>query len=122
MMENSMENKIEILKELQLDDDENVIYKDSFKISVEDLTEILSTDIERYDDVEEFLENYDPDSDGMEVYEIAKEKGLDIEECLEDNINEENAGLNDEDIDLSEFDSLDDLDGLDEDDEEDLLG
>lgn len=122
MMENSMENKIEILKELQLDDDENVIYKDSFKISVEDLTEILSTDIEGYDDVEEFLENYDPDSDGMEVYEIAKEKGLDIEECLEDNINEENAGLNDEDIDLSEFDSLDDLDGLDEDDEEDLLG
>ena len=113
-----MENKIEILKELELDDDGNVLYKDSFKIFAEDLAEILTVDVEGFDDVEEFLENYDPESDGMEVYEIAKKNGLEIEDCLEDNLNEENDGLDDEEIDMSEFDSLDDL----ELDDEDLLG
>lgn len=114
-----LENKIEILKELELDEDGEVIYKDAFMISEEDLIELITMDIEGFDDLDEFLENYDPSTDGFEVYEVAKRKGMEITDCIEDNINEENDGLNNEDFDPSEFDSLDDLDF--DDDEEDLF-
>ena len=105
---------IEILTALEVDDDGNEVYKESFKIDKDELEAIIEVDLPDYETLDEFLEVYEPETDGVEVYEIAKEKGLNVEKEVVNAFEDEEE----EDFDTSEYDSLDDMDFEDDDEEE----
>lgn len=101
--------KLDILKTLVFDDEDEIVYKESFKINPSDLEEILKHEYDVYKDVEEFMENYEPETDGVAVYNIACKHSFDIEEEVVDVFGEEEAD-DKEELDLSEYESLDDED------------
>lgn len=111
-LKNTEENDlVEILMALELDDDDEEVYRESFKVSREVLDKVLAESSLGFDDVDEFLSMYDPDYDGLELYEILKVKGYDVEKEVYDLFKEEN---DEDDEDMEGFDNLDGFDDLDE--------
>lgn len=109
------ESKIKVLKALECDNDGNVVYEESFYINREDLqtliSELMGSD---FDDVDDFIDNYEPEVDGVDIYEAAKERGMELEDCIEDDTESFADELDESDI--KGFDSLDDTDFGDEED------
>lgn len=100
-----MKDLVEVVKSLELDENNEPVYKESFMISRDNLENVVLDYMDGFDDVDEFLENYYPELDGEEVYEIAKDKGWIESEELINLLDGDNDG---EEIDITGFESIDD--------------
>lgn len=100
-----MKDLVEVVKSLELDENDEPVYKESFMISRDNLENVVLDYMDGFDDVDEFLENYYPELDGEEVYEIAKDKGWIESEELINLLDGDNDG---EEIDITGFESIDD--------------
>ena len=107
------ENKVKVLKALEVDNDGEVVYEEAFYIKKDDLDKIVKDIMgDDYTDADDFLSEYEPEVDGVDVYEAAKERGIEVEDYIEDEFNEldEEISLDD----LEGFGSLDDMEFGDE--------
>lgn len=100
-----MKDLVEVVKSLELDENDEPVYKESFMISRDNLENVVLDYMDGFDDVDEFLENYYPELDGEEAYEIAKDKGWIESEELINLLDGDNDG---EEIDITGFESIDD--------------
>lgn len=123
------DNQVEVIKELEEKDGE-VVYKDAFIIDVNDLASIIEEDMPYFNDVDDFLENYDYETDGNDAYNYAKDKNFNIKDVVEnsyadeeeDNFETDTNGFDDieeefedsnydsesDDVDLESLDDLED--------------
>ena len=102
------ENKVKVLKALEIDNDGEVVYEEAFYIKKEDLDKLVKDIMgDDFTDVDDFLSEYEPEVDGVDIYEAAKERGIEVEDYVEDEFNEFGEELSLDDIDG--FESLDDM-------------
>lgn len=102
------ENKVKVLKALEIDNDGEVVYEEAFYIKKEDLDKLVKDIMgDDFTDADDFLSEYEPEVDGVDIYEAAKEKGIEVEDYVEDEFNEFGEELSLDDIDG--FESLDDM-------------
>lgn len=96
------ENKVKVSKALEIDNDGNVVYEEAFYINKDDLEKLVKDIMgDDFTDADDFLSEYEPEVDGADIYEAAKERGIEVEDYVDDEFNE-----------LGEEISLDDLDGF----------
>lgn len=106
-----MDNQVEVLMAIDVDDDGNAVMKDAFLIDRNDLERVLNERIGGFEDAATFLSEYDPETDGVEVFEAVKDMGIPFDRskyCLSEDGEDE-----DDDLDLDGFDSLEDIDETD---------
>ena len=102
------ENKVKVLKALEIDNDGEVVYEEAFYIKKEDLDKLVKDIMgDDFTDADDFLSEYEPEVDGVDIYEAAKERGIEVEDYVEDEFNEFGEELSLDDIDG--FESLDDM-------------
>ena len=102
------ENKVKVLKALEIDNDGEVVYEEAFYIKKEDLDRLVKDIMgDDFTDADDFLSEYEPEVDGVDIYEAAKERGIEVEDYVEDEFNEFGEELSLDDIDG--FESLDDM-------------
>lgn len=102
------ENKVKVLKALEIDNDGEVVYEEAFYIKKEDLDKLVKDIMgDDFTDADDFLSDYEPEIDGVDIYEAAKERGIEVEDYVEDEFNELGEELSLDDIDG--FESLDDM-------------
>lgn len=102
------ENKVKVLKALEIDNDGEVVYEEAFYIKKEDLDKLVKDIMgDDFTDADDFLSEYEPEVDGVDIYEAAKERGIEVEDYVEDEFNELGEELSLDDIDG--FESLDDM-------------
>ena len=102
------ENKVKVLKALEIDNDGEVVYEEAFYIKKEDLDKLVKDIMgDDFTDADDFLSEYEPEVDGVDIYEAAKERGIEVEDYVEDKFNEFGEELSLDDIDG--FESLDDM-------------
>lgn len=102
------ENKVKVLKALEIDNDGEVVYEEAFYIKKEDLDKLVKDIMgDDFNDADDFLSEYEPEIDGVDIYEAAKERGIEVEDYVEDEFNELGEELSLDDIDG--FESLDDM-------------
>lgn len=102
------ENKVKVLKALEVDNDGEVVYEEAFYIKKEDLDKLVKDIMgDDFTDADDFLSEYEPEVDGVDIYEAAKERGIEVEDYVEDEFNEFGEELSLDDIDG--FESLDDM-------------
>lgn len=102
------ENKVKVLKALEIDNDGEVVYEEAFYIKKEDLDKLVKDIMgDDFTDADDFLSEYEPEVDGVDIYEAAKERGIEVEDYVEDEFNEFGEELSLADIDG--FESLDDM-------------
>lgn len=102
------ENKVKVLKALENDNDGEVVYEEAFYIKKEDLDKLVKDIMgDDFTDADDFLSEYEPEIDGVDIYEAAKERGIEVEDYVEDEFNELGEELSLDDIDG--FESLDDM-------------
>lgn len=102
------ENKVKVLKALEIDNDGEVVYEEAFYINKEDLDKLVKDIMgDDFNDADDFLSEYEPEIDGVDIYEAAKERGIEVEDYVEDEFNELGEELSLDDIDG--FESLDDM-------------
>lgn len=107
------ENKVKVSKALEIDNDGNVVYEEAFYINKDDLEKLVKDIMgDDFTDADDFLSEYEPEVDGADIYEAAKERGIEVEDYVDDEFNElgEEISLDD----LDGFDSLDDMEFGDE--------
>lgn len=102
------ENKVKVLKALEIDNDGEIVYEEAFYIKKEDLDKLVKDIMgDDFTDADDFLSEYEPEVDGVDIYEAAKERGIEVEDYVEDEFNEFGEELSLDDIDG--FESLDDM-------------
>jgi hypothetical protein len=102
------DNKVKVLKALEIDNDGEVVYEEAFYIKKEDLDKLVKDIMgDDFTDADDFLSDYEPEIDGVDIYEAAKERGIEVEDYVEDEFNELGEELSLDDIDG--FESLDDM-------------
>lgn len=102
------DNKVKVLKALEIDNDGEVVYEEAFYIKKEDLDKLVKDIMgDDFTDADDFLSEYEPEIDGVDIYEAAKERGIEVEDYVEDEFNELGEELSLDDIDG--FESLDDM-------------
>lgn len=102
------DNKVKVLKALEIDNDGEVVYGEAFYIKKEDLDKLVKDIMgDDFTDADDFLSKYEPEIDGVDIYEAAKERGIEVEDYVEDEFNELGEELSLDDIDG--FESLDDM-------------
>lgn len=107
------ENKVKVSKALEINNDGNVVYEEAFYINKDDLEKLVKDIMgDDFTDADDFLSEYEPEVDGADIYEAAKERGIEVEDYVDDEFNElgEEISLDD----LDGFDSLDDMEFGDE--------
>lgn len=105
------DNSVVVNKAVEMDGNK-VVYCESFVVSRDWLQEVIDTEFTDYESIEDFLENYVPEEDGQELYDMAESDG-EIENEFT-NTNEDGDGF--------EFSSadLDDMADIDLDDEDEF--
>lgn len=107
------ENKVKVSKALEIDNDGNVVYEEAFYINKDDLEKLVKDIMgDDFADADDFLSEYEPEVDGADIYEAAKERGIEVEDYVDDEFNELGEEISSDD--LEGFDSLDDLEFGDE--------
>lgn len=107
------ENKVKVSKALEIDNDSNVVYEEAFYINKDDLEKLVKDIMgDDFADADDFLSEYEPEVDGADIYEAAKERGIEVEDYVDDEFNELGEEISSDD--LEGFDSLDDLEFGDE--------
>lgn len=107
------ENKVKVSKALEIDNDGNVVYEEAFYINKDDLEKLVKDIMgDDFADADDFLSEYEPEVDGADIYEAAKERGIKVEDYVDDEFNELGEEISSDD--LEGFDSLDDLEFGDE--------
>lgn len=107
------ENKVKVSKALEIDNDGNVVYEEAFYINKDDLEKLVKDIMgDDFADADDFLSEYEPEVDGADIYEAAKERGIGVEDYVDDEFNELGEEISSDD--LEGFDSLDDLEFGDE--------
>lgn len=107
------ENKVKVSKALEIDNDDNVVYEEAFYINKDDLEKLVKDIMgDDFADADDFLSEYEPEVDGADIYEAAKERGIEVEDYVDDEFNELGEEISSDD--LEGFDSLDDLEFGDE--------
>ena len=107
------ENKVKVSKALEIDNDGNVVYEEAFYIIKDDLEKLVKDIMgDDFADADDFLSEYEPEVDGADIYEAAKERGIEVEDYVDDEFNELGEEISSDD--LEGFDSLDDLEFGDE--------
>ena len=102
------DNKVKVLKALEIDNDGEVVYEEAFYIKKEDLDKLVKDIMgDDFTDADDFLSDYEPEIDGVDIYEAAKERDIEVEDYVEDEFNELGEELSLDDIDG--FESLDDM-------------
>lgn len=107
------ENKVKVSKALEIDNDGNIVYEEAFYINKDDLEKLVKDIMgDDFADADDFLSEYEPEVDGADIYEAAKERGIEVEDYVDDEFNELGEEISSDD--LEGFDSLDDLEFGDE--------
>lgn len=132
------DNSVVVNKAVEMDGNK-VIYCESFVVSRDWLQEVIDTEFNDYDSIEDFLENYVPEEDGQELYDMAESAGeieneftntnedgdsfefssTDLDDMAEIEIDDGDEFEEFEDGDISDFingtdDDEDDLEGFDD--------
>lgn len=107
------ENKVKVSKALEIDNDGNVVYEEAFYINKDDLEKLVKDIMgDDFTDADDFLSEYEPEVDGADIYEAAKERGIEVEDYVDDEFNELGEEISSDD--LEGFGSLDDMEFGDE--------